>query len=197
MSPQKASLVCLGVISASRGLKGEVRIKSFTEDPNAICDYGPLSDKSGERLFDFDIIGFARGQLIARIKGIHDRSAADALKGTELYIERSALPKPEADEFYHLDLIGLKVTLKDGDTIGTVKNVEDFGAGTLLEVETALERDDLDAVIMVPFTREAVPEVNLEAGFVIIDPLPGLLERAKKEDTEDGAEDGGEGKKQG
>ena len=183
MSSQNARLVCLGVISGSRGLKGEVRIKSFTEDPKAISAYGPLSDKSGERQFEFKIVGSAKGQLIARIEGIHDRSAADTLRGTELYIERSALPEPEADEFYHQDLIGLRVTLTDGAVVGTVKSVGDYGAGTLLEIETALERDDLEAVIMVPFTREAVPEVDLDAGAIVINPQPGVL--APLEDDED------------
>lgn len=193
MPAQHARLVCLGVISGSRGLKGEVRIKSFTEDPEAIGNYGPLSDKSGKQTFEFKVVGSAKGQLIARIDGVNDRSAADALKGTELYIERDALPAPEADEFYHQDLIGLRVKLKDGTAddgdIGTVKSVEDYGAGTLLEIETALERDDLIPVFMVPFTRDAVPDVDLEAGTVVIDPAPGILEKPEKGKDEELDED--------
>jgi 16S rRNA processing protein RimM len=200
MSPDKASLVCLGVISASRGLKGEVRIKSFTEDPDAISAYGPLCDKSGERTFDFKVIGLAKGQFIARIKGINDRSAADALRGTELYIKRDALPAPDEDVFYHRDLIGLLAKYIDGETVGTIRSVDDFGAGTLLEIETAEERGDLDAVVMVPFTRDAVPTVDIKARVVMIAPMPGILapiDGEKDEDKERDEDEQDDDKKRG
>ena len=182
MPAQNARLVCLGAITGSRGLKGEVRIKSFTADPDDIGAYGPLLDKEGKQTFEFKVVGSAKGQLIARIDGVNDRSAADALKGTELYIERSALPEPEDDEFYHQDLIGLRVRLKDGSDVGTVKSIEDYGAGTLLEIETAMERGDIAPVFMVPFTREAVPEVDLKAGLIVIDPPPGIMEPPKADE---------------
>ena len=189
MSKNKASLVCLGVISASRGLKGEVRIKSFTEDPDAISAYGPLCDKSGEQMFDFKVIGLAKGQFIARIKGVNDRSAADALRGTELYIKSDALPAPDEDEFYHRDLIGMVAKQISGETVGTIRGVDDYGAGTLLVIETAQERDDLDANVLVPFTRESVPTVDITAGVVVIDPMPGILAPIEGNEEIEGQED--------
>ena len=104
----KEDLVCVGVIGAAKGLKGEVRIKSFTSDPADIGAYGSLFDATGERSFLLRVVGMAKGQVIARIEGVGDRNAAEALKGTHLHVPRSALPETEDEEYYLADLIGLR-----------------------------------------------------------------------------------------
>jgi 16S rRNA processing protein RimM len=178
MSDTSRELICVGAITGVRGLKGEVRIKSFTADPKGICDYGDVFTEDGKVNYTIKIIGQAKGQLLARLKGIDDRDAAEALKGTRLYVAKSALPEPEEDEFYFSDLVGLRVDLIDGGKLGTIKEVHDFGAGTILEV-TGGEA----GIVMVPFTRAAVPEVDLPGGRVIVDPPHGLLEPAQPEES--------------
>lgn len=167
MSPRLNDPVRLGVIVGVRGIKGEVRIKSFTDDPMDIAAYGPLSDKEGARQFKIKANSLQKGVVIARIKGIEDRNAAEALKRTELFIERSSLPAPEEDEFYNSDLEGLDAIGVDGKGLGKVKGVFDFGAGPVLE---------LSGNIMVPFTVDVVPEIDIEGGKVTIDPPEGLFD---------------------
>ncbi len=156
--------VRLGVIVAPHGLRGEVRIKCFTEDPNAIAAYGPLSDQHGSRRFELEIAAPHKGGVRARIKGCTDRDQADALRGVILFVDRDALPQPETDEFYHADLEGLRVERARGGTIGMIAAVHNFGAGDLLEIR----RPDEQA-LLIPFTREAVPEVDIEQGRIVID----------------------------
>lgn len=165
-----AARVCVGTVTGARGLKGEVRIKSFTADPEAIAAYGPVSDKAGKRRFAIRVTGRIKGALIARLDGIDDRDAAEALKGTELYVQRSALPAPEAGTYYHADLVGLRVETADGSGLGIVKAVHNFGAGDVLELagKHALG-------VMVPFTDAVVTAVDLNAGRIMIAPPPGLL----------------------
>ncbi|MDH5747953.1 MAG: ribosome maturation factor RimM [Rhodospirillales bacterium] len=170
-------LVCLGVITGPRGLKGEVRIKSFTGDPAMIGAYGPLRDEDGNRVFDLKVTATAKGQVVGRIKGVDDRTAAENLKGTQLFIEKAALPETDEDEYYHADLVGLRAELKDGGSLGTVRAVFDHGAGAVLDIAGGEAGE-----ILVPFTRAAVPEVDLEAGRVVIDPPAGLLEPGEKEE---------------
>jgi len=180
-------LVCLGVITGVRGLRGEVRIKSFTADPADVAGYGPLRDADGARSFKLKVVGEAKGVLVARIKGIGDRDAAEALKGTRFYLERRALPAAEEDEFYYVDLIDLRADLLDGTALGTVRGVDDYGAGVVLEVAGGGK-----GTVMVPFTRAAVPEVDIEGGRLVIDPPPGLLEPPTAEELETAREGGGE-----
>lgn len=167
--------VRLGVIVGVRGIKGDVRIKSFTDEPVAIGDYGTLFDKTGERRFDLKVLGTQKGVVLARIEGINDRTAAEALKKTELFIERNQLPAPEEDEFYHSDLEGLEAVMVSGDRIGKVIGVFDFGAGPVVEIS---------GNVMVPFTRAAVPEVDIEGGKITIDPPDGLFDPPGKEEDE-------------
>ena len=167
--------VRLGIIVGVRGIKGEVRIKSFTDDPVDIGAYGPLYDKAGERRFDLKVTGTQKGVVLAWVEGIRDRTAAEALKKTELFIERDQLPEPEEDEFYHSDLEGLDAVTVSGETIGKVIGVFDFGAGPVVEIS---------GNVMVPFTRAAVPEVDIEGGKVIIDPPVGLFETPDREEDE-------------
>ncbi|MBV8736848.1 MAG: 16S rRNA processing protein RimM [Alphaproteobacteria bacterium] len=163
--------VCVGIITGPHGVTGAVRIKSFTERPEDIVAYGPLIDESGTRRFELRLIGAAKGVLIARLPGIDDRNRAEALRGLRLFLPRAALPTPEPEEYYHADLIGLAAELADGTPIGRVRAVHDFGAGDTLEIE----RQGAPPA-MVPFTRAIVPIVEIEAGRLIIDPPPGLLD---------------------
>ena len=161
----------LGVITGAHGVRGEVRVKSFTAAPGAIAGYGPLEDEPGQRRFALTVRGSVRGQLIARVEGVLDRNAAERLKGTRLYVPRDALPAPAADEYYHADLVGLAVLLKDGGPLGRVRAVHDFGAGGNLEIE----KPD-GGVVLVPFTEQVVPEVDIAQGRLVVDPPAGLLD---------------------
>src|SRR5690349_1395364 len=109
--------VCVGIITGPHGVRGAVRIKSFTAEPADVARYGPLEDESGERQLKLRLIGNAKGVLIAKLAGIEDRDRAEALRGLRLYLRRRALPPPEEDEYYHADLIGLDAVLADGSTV--------------------------------------------------------------------------------
>ena len=172
----KEALVCVGVVGAARGLKGEMRIKSFTADPADIGAYGPLFDATGERTFRVAVTGMAKGQVIARIEGVEDRDAARALKGVHLHVPRRVFPETDDEEYYHADLIGLRAELAGGERLGTIRAVYDFSAGDLLEIA-----QENGGVVMVPFTRAVVPEIDLDGGRVVIEPPPGLLD-----DSDDG-----------
>lgn len=176
MTPPKK--VCLGTIVAPHGVRGAVRIKSDTERPEDIGAYGPLSDESGERIFELQVIGRSKGVVQARVAGVDDRDAAEALRGVRLFVDREKLPPPdEQDAFYHADLIGLAAELAGGDTLGTVCGVSEFGAAPVLEIELAGGGD----TVLVPFTKAAVPVVDLEGGKLVVDPPPGLLEADEAE----------------
>src|SRR3954451_19001699 len=168
--------VCVGVVTGAHGVRGAVRLKSFTAEPEDVAAYGPLQDERGERHFALRLIGSGKGVLIAAISGIEDRDRAEALRGLRLYLPRSALPPLEEEEYYHADLIGLEAVLADGISIGTVRAVHDFGAGDTLEIERVEAQP-----VMVPFTRSVVPVVDLDAGRLVVDPPPGLLEPSKED----------------
>jgi 16S rRNA processing protein RimM len=163
--------ICVGVITGAHGVRGGVRLKSFTAEPENVASYGPLEDERGERSFALRIVGSAKGVLIAAISGIDDRDRAEALRGLRLYLPRLALPPTEEEEYYHADLIGLDAALPDGTALGTVRAVHDFGAGDTLEIERAS-----GPPVMVPFTRAVVPIVDLDAGRLVLEPPPGLLD---------------------
>jgi 16S rRNA processing protein RimM len=165
--------VCVGVIAGAHGVKGAARVKSFTAAPAAIAAYGPVWDESGERRFELEVIGELKGAVLVTIAGVTDREAAEALKGVRLYVDRAVLPEPEADEFYHADLVGLAAELSDGTPLGEVRAVHNFGAGDVIEVGPP----DGPSV-MVPFTRAAVPVVDTRAGRIVIDAEAGLVEGA-------------------
>jgi 16S rRNA processing protein RimM len=167
--------ICLGLITGARGLKGEVWIRTFTAEPADVAAYGPPTD-DGERRYRLRIIERRDDRVVARIEGVSDRSAAEALKGTHLYVERAALPVPDVDEFYHADLIGCVALVAAGeetamsDASGRVSAVHDFGGGAVLEIDFVTGES-----LMVPFSRTCVPEVDLARGRVRIVPPPGLL----------------------
>jgi 16S rRNA processing protein RimM len=166
--------VCLGVITGARGLRGDVWVKSFTADPADVGSYGPLSDAAGERTFRLRVVEPGGDRVLARIDGIADRTAAERLKGTELYVSRAALPPAGDDEFYYTDLIGLAARILAPDGVvqdeGVVRAVHDFGGGSVLEVDAPVLGS-----LLVPFTRAAVPEVDVAGGRVVVALLPGLL----------------------
>jgi len=168
MSPDR---VLLGVVAAPHGVRGLVRIKSFTEDPMSVAAYGPLSDESGTKEYRVEALSAARGAVLARIEGVADRTAAEGLRGLRLYVERARLPAAGEREWYQADLVGLAVVGTDGRDWGKVVAFHDFGAGSVLEVSGGM---------MLPFTDEAVPEVDVENGKVVIDPPAGLLTGGKE-----------------
>jgi 16S rRNA processing protein RimM len=160
-----SELVLLGRISGAHGLKGEVKIAAFTAEPEDIAAYGPLTSADGARIFEIaSLRGAGGGAVIARLRGILDRDAAEQLRGTELYVARVSLPPAGAGEYYHSDLIGLKAVSPGGDTLGEVIAIQNFGAGDLLELRPAKGGQ----TVLVPFESTHVPHVDLEAGRVII-----------------------------
>ena len=165
--------ICLGAIVAAHGVKGLVKVACFTAEPTAITTYGPLTDDSGKRQFKLELIGPTKGGVLARIPGIADRDAAEALKGIRLYVPRDALPATEEEEYYHADLVGLAAHWTDGTVLGRVIAVLNYGAGDVLEIAR-----ETGPTLMVPFTREAVPLVDLAARSLSVAPLPGLAEDA-------------------
>ena len=173
--------VCIGAIAGPHGVKGLVRVKSFTAVPEDVAAYGPVTDASGSRRFTLDLTGFTRNLLIARIEGVSDRNAAEALRGTELYVRRDDLPEAEEDEFYHADLIGLPVRHEDGTAFGTVMALYDHGAGDVIEIRTVDGGTEL-----LSFNREVVPEIDLENGFLVVAP-PAETYVRPGEDAEESA----------
>ncbi|MCU0838169.1 MAG: ribosome maturation factor RimM [Rhodospirillales bacterium] len=171
-----ARMVCLGVIAGARGLNGEVRVRSFTGEPAAIASYGRLTDAARTRRFRLTVRACRRDEVIAAIDGVTGRSDAEALRGLHLFVERSALPAPAADEFYIADLIGLTADLRDAGgalvtaAFGRVRDVVDVGGGPLLDIVRPSGED-----LLVPFSRAAVPVVDLAAGRIAIAELPGLI----------------------
>ncbi|MGC2856147.1 ribosome maturation factor RimM [Novispirillum sp. DQ9] len=150
-------------------------MKSFTAEPEDITAYGPMTDETG-RVFDLDVVGRSKGVVLCVVAGVDDRNGAEALRGVRLHVDRAVLPAPEEeDEFYHADLIGLVVEFSDGLVLGRVAAVYDFGAGDVLEV-----RADNGGVTMVPFTREAVPVIDIAGGRLVAERLPGLVEDPPK-----------------
>ncbi len=162
----------MGDIGRPQGLQGEVRIRSFTAEPASIAEYGPLEDETGTRLFEIESLRVTPKALSARLKGVESRGQAEALTGTKLYVPRSRLPEREEDEWYHSDLIGSAALDPDGAAIGTVIAVHNFGAGDLLEIRPA----GGDATVLMPFTSETVPEVDVEGGWLKVVPPEGLFE---------------------
>jgi len=163
-------LVLLGQIGAPHGIKGAVRLRCFTEDPKAIVAYGPLRDAAG-REYSMTFLGASKGGLIARIDGVGNRNQAEELKGLKLFVPRAAMPAPGEEEYYHADLIGLEARLIDGGILGMIKTVQNFGGDDMLEVA----RVDQSDTVLIPFTRDIVPQVDVAAGFLVIAPLPGML----------------------
>lgn len=166
MRPTLPDRVLVGAVAGAHGVRGLVKLKCFTEKPAQITAYGPLTDETGERRYEVAVVGTAKGGVLARIDGVTDRNAAEAMKGTRLYVARSALPAlaPE-NEFYHADLVGLGVETADGRQLGKVRAVLNYGAGDVLEVT-----GETGESLLLPFTRSAVPVVDLDGGRLVAAP---------------------------
>lgn len=164
VSPRR---VCLGAVAGAHGVRGLVKLRSFTEEPGAIAAYGPVQDEDG-RSYTVTVTGRARHHLIARLDGVSDREAALALSGRKLYVERSRLPEvAQTDEFYREDLVGLAVETPDGRALGRVRAVENYGAGDILIIAAADGGE-----LLLAFTRAAVPEVDVAGGRLVANPPP-------------------------
>jgi 16S rRNA processing protein RimM len=155
-------LVLIGRVAGAFGVKGEVRIAAFGDDPKALLTYRDLKREDGSLAFTLLSGRAAKGELIARTEPLLVKEAIDALRGLELYVDRSQLPPPDEDEFYLADLIGLRAQTPEGEVLGVVKAVQNFGAGDLLEIEPAD-----GAAFYLPFTRDAVPDVRIAEGLIV------------------------------
>lgn len=161
------SRILLGKIGAAHGIKGEVRITSFTEDPQAIALYGPLDTDRPGLTVTIETARLNKNVLVARLKNIRDRNEAERLNGISLYIGRDRLPEPdEEDDFYHADLIGLDARLESGVSIGEVSALPNFGAGDLIEIRDPRSGD----TFLYPFTKAVVPTIRIAEGYLVITP---------------------------
>jgi len=162
--------ILVGAIAGAHGLRGQVRIRSFTADPAGVAAYGPVTDEAGSRRFELAVTGATKDGVIVRIDGVADRTAAEALRGLRLYVPRAALPAPEAGEYYRADLIGLSAELADGSPYGRVVDVQNHGAGDLLEIERP--RGGSEYLL---FSDATVPVVDLATGRIVVAP-PATVE---------------------
>ena len=160
-----AARICVARIGAPHGVRGEVRLVSFTADPAAVKDYGTLASEDGTTRVEIETLRPAKGHFVARLAGVTDRDAAERLTGLELFVPRERLPPPEPDEFYHADLIGLAAVTVDGATFGTITAVHDFGAGAVLELACGG-----GATTLLPFSVAFVPKVDIAQGRVTVVP---------------------------
>ena len=167
MSP---SQICVARIGAAHGVRGAVKLWTFTEDPLAVKVYGPLVTKDGARQFEVTHAREAKGHLVATLKGIGTREEAERLNGIELYIARDKLPATDENEYYHADLIGLDAVNAANEPLGRVIAIHNFGAGDIIEIAPAH-----GATMLLPFTNAVVPSVDLAGGRVIIE-LPDEIE---------------------
>jgi 16S rRNA processing protein RimM len=162
--------VCVARIGAAHGVRGAVKLWTFTEDPFAVTRYGPLSTQDGARSFEVAHAREAKGFLVATLKGVTSRSEAERLNGLELYVARDKLPATEHDEYYHADLIGLAAETAAGEPLGKIIAIHNFGAGDIIEIAPPT-----GATLMLPFSNAVVPTVDVAGGRVVIE-LPAEIE---------------------
>jgi 16S rRNA processing protein RimM len=156
--------VCVAVVAGAHGLRGTLKLRCFTARPEDVAAYGPVFDRDGSRLFELEVIGPAPDGVLARADRIKDRNAAEALRGTELFVPRSALPDLPPDEFYYSDLEGMEACHPNGSRLGVVQSVDNFGAGDVIEVLVEDGRR-----LSLPFTRETVPSIDLEGRRLVVE----------------------------
>lgn len=192
-----SSDILLGAVAGAHGVRGDVRLKTFTQDPAAIGDYGPVHTEDG-RVFALKVTKPVKGGIAAKLDGVTDRDQAEALKGTRLYVSRDALGEPGTDEdgeeaYFHADLVGCVLVSEHNEEIGRVTAVHDFGAGDLLDVLLAgasgsdVSRSDAaraGKAVLMPFTREVCPQVDIAARRIVCVPPVGLLDDAEPEEGE-------------
>lgn len=204
--------VCVGAVAGAHGVRGLLRVKSFTAVPSDVASYGPVTSEDGRTTLTLTVTGQAKGVVLCRAAEVADRDRAEALKGVRFYVSRDALPEVgDEDDFYHADLIGLKAVLEDGAVLGEVSAVHDFGAGDIVEIalasdaalalvrgkETGRGRGAIQAkghqTVLIPFTKAAVPTVDLAAGTMVIVPPEGLFgpDPVRDENAEEGEEKAG------
>ena len=162
--------ICVGIIVGSHGLRGLIKIKSFTVVSEDIFVYGPLTDKDGKRSFALELVSSSKKGLIVKLEGVTTRDASEALRGIELYLSRDLLPNLKEDEFYYSDLIGLVVENTDGEIIGNVSMVDNYGAGEIIEVDL-----QVGGTAMYRMSLEVVPEIDLKNGRIVVDPPTEVL----------------------
>jgi 16S rRNA processing protein RimM len=160
--------ILVGVFGAPHGIRGEIRLKSYTADPAAIRTYGPLLDVSGTRRFVIEALRpTGKNMFVARVKGVSDRESAQALNGTQLFVTRDVLPVPEEEEFYYADLMGLRVENERREVLGSVIALHNFGAGDILEIAPPPDAAD-KITAMLAFTRALVPIVDVARGRIVV-----------------------------
>ena len=178
--------VCVAKIGAAHGVRGAVRLWTFTEDPLAVTRYGALSTKDGSRQFEVTHARQAKGFLVATLKGVDDRNAAERLNGTELYVARDKLPATGADEYYHADLIGLAAVTTAGEPLGRVIAIHNFGAGDIIEIAPSS-----GPTMLLPFSNAVVPTVDVAGGRVVIE-LPDEIDGEDPDDLDRRPREGGD-----
>lgn len=177
---ENSDRLCLGAIAGVHGIKGEVKVKSFTDIDTDIDKYGPLENKDATKKFTIKVTGHSKELLRVKIKGVEDRNAAEALIGTALYVEKNLLPELEEDEYYHSDLIGLKVIEKTSNQeAGSVEGVYNFGAGEIIEIKV----NATNKLEMIPFNKQYVPTVNVKEGYIIVE--SAIMNFAEDENEEE------------
>jgi 16S rRNA processing protein RimM len=180
-----AAPICVARIGAAHGVRGQVKLWTFTEDPLSVKHYGPLSNKDGTRQFEITQVREAKDHLVATLKGIATRNDAERLNGVELYIAREKLPATEDDEYYHADLIGLAAITTADEPLGRVIAIHNFGAGDIIEIAPPQ-----GPTLLLPFTNEVVPTVDLAGGRVMIE-LPQEIEIEGEDSQIEGDDPGG------
>jgi len=159
--------ICVAQIGAPHGVRGEVRLRSFTQDPLAFVEYGPLESEDGKQRFEIEALRPAKDHFVARLSGVPDRNAAEKLTNVKLYVSRDVLPDIDEEEtFYHADLIGLDAFTPDGVKFGTVATVQNFGAGDIIEIRPEGGGD----LVLLPFTETVVPEVDIANKRIVVSP---------------------------
>jgi 16S rRNA processing protein RimM len=174
-----AAPICVARIGAAHGVRGAVKLWTFTEDPFAVKRYGPLATKDGARSFEVTHAREAKGHLVATLKGVASREEAERLNGLELYIAREKLPQTDADEYYHADLIGLAAVSAADEPIGRILAIHNFGAGDIIEIAPPN-----GATLLLPFTNAVVPTVDLANGRVVIE-LPAEIDGGDEKSSGD------------
>jgi len=166
---KRTNRICVAKIGAAHGVRGDVRLWTFTEDPLDVASYGPLETEDGARRFTIARIRAAKSYFVATIDGITTRDAAEQLNGTELFVAREQLPAPGTDEFYHADLIGLAAVTAQQQPLGTIVAVHNFGAGDIIEIAPAS-----GPTLMLPFSNAVVPAIDIAGGRVVIELPPEI-----------------------
>ena len=169
-SERQDKWVCVAAVAAAHGIRGALKLKSFTERPEDVAAYGPVFDRDGNPLFKLSVIGPTKGGVIAKADGVEDRNTAEGLRGTELFVPRDAFPEPDDDEFYYSDIEGLDVFDARGERLGVVKRVINHGAGDLLEIS-----DPGGRLQILPFDKATVPVVDIENRRLEITPRPEVV----------------------